>query len=167
MMVNELPTNRAQSRLSEKNYTPHDAVIEFYAHLLQMDSEAIDLRHEISSEDLGLTGFKKWRTLKTHELSYVGILDDSIEAREAVIHGEPHRFERVDTGFAEAENDFSRSRPKITKQLNSTVDELARTRRTLTEKQNAATTRMGLTLSVVAVAISMISVLVSVGLQYL
>lgn len=161
-MAKELPTDRARSRLRKIKFNPRESVVEFYAHLIQIDTEAARLRQNIASTDLDPTGFSRWRDLQRFESKYVDLHSDLLSARQAIIRHEPWKFERVEANFdTDGPNDLIPYRNQITKKLNSAFDELSRTREVLTAKQNAAMTRMSLTISTSAVLISALSLLIS------
>jgi len=153
------PEKRGMNKLEETRVTPP---VEFYAEVVKIDQEAIDLRHRISKLPLRISGYTARKKLSELEEEYIALHEDLTQARRAVLTGEPYLFDRVEQGFADHQNSFVDGTEEYLSQINLTYSELERTSALLTAKQSEAVGRMGVVVSTGAVAVSTLAVITSV-----
>jgi hypothetical protein len=150
----------AQVRLGEGRYT---ATVEFLDEVLDIDRSAIKMRLDTTKIQLGLTGYTAYRDLSEIESEYIELHQALTEARMACETSDPHVFSQVDQSFSkEPDNKFSSHRGDIIEQVNSTFDELERTRQTISNKQQEAITRMSVAVSVLILSVSLLSLVTSI-----
>jgi len=150
----------ARWKLDAEEYT---AAVEFYAELIELNQEAIELRKRLASCKTGLFGIQSYRKLSSFEDEYVRIHDEIVTAQTAAVTGEPYRFGRVDKGFTgDAENDFNTYQDRMIKQAEGCFQEIERTRSLLTAKQSVAITRINITVASLILLCSFLLLVVSV-----
>lgn len=121
----------------------NEPTTEFYARLLEIDYEAVELRQDTIDIPVELTGYTALRSLNEFENQCGDLHEELLDAREAIDHHQPYEFERVERGFrSKDQNAFLDKRNKIANQLNATFEEVERTRNTITSKRTEAVTRM-------------------------
>lgn len=136
---------------------------EFYARLMEIDYEAVELRQDAIDTPIGLTGYSALEALDDLEDQCGDLHQELVNARRAVDHHQPYEFDRVESGFdSEDQNSFLDKRNKIAGQLNGAFEEVERSRTTITSKRTEAITRISTVFSLGILTVSAITLLVSV-----
>jgi len=151
----DLPEMGARKRLSPEGGRSNDAVVNFFANVIQIDSEALNLQQRVAEVSIHPFGYKALSELKKHEKEYLRLHRDLTQAREATITGRPYHFDRVEASWSSKnQNDFYDAEEKIVSQINATFDELERTQQLISSKQTQAANRTSLVISTSVLTVS-------------
>ncbi len=136
------------------------SIREYTSKIVELEQEFAELEKRTSDVSVGYTGLSSSREFTDLERQYQCLVDELMDLRTATLRGslEPVSFK---TDLSPQNHEFERA--AMAGEFDEHLDRLdrlaSRTGQRLTSRRTSANTRLGLTISVIAVVLSTISII--------